>query len=72
MSKDYGKNIRSHLRKYKVFEIDNNFKSYVASAIYVAEKYFKKKITQETLSKNLNISRYTIINYSKIFNRYLS
>ena len=70
------RNLTSNLVKQahqnNIIEIDNNFKSYVASAIYVAGKYLKKKITQETLSKGLNISRHTIINYSKIFNRYLS
>ena len=64
-------NLVKQARQNKDFEIGNNFKSYVASAIIAAGKYLKKKITQETISKKLNISRNTIINYSKIFRKYL-
>lgn len=70
--RDLTSNLIKQALQNNFFEIDNNFKTYIASAIYVAGKYLKKKITQGTLSKKLNISRHTIINYSKIFNRYLS
>ena len=70
--RDLTSNLIKQAFQNKDFEINNDFKSYIASAIYVAGKYLKKKITQEMLSKKLNISRHTIINYSKIFNRYLS
>lgn len=69
--RDLTSNLVRQAYQKKVFEIDNNFKSYIASAIYVAGIYLKKKITQEILSKELNISRHTIINYSKIFRKYL-
>lgn len=70
--RDLTSNLVKQAYQDNIFEIDNNFKSYIASAIFAAGKYLEKKISQEMLSKKLNISRHTIINYSKIFFKYLS